>query len=65
MACSRVNFTFTFMWRLSSSSGVSGWTKKDVKYKIHKFLERIHIQKKHHESEISGKKITGNVMEQL
>jgi len=53
------------MWRLSSSSGVSGWTKKDVKYKIHKFLERIHIQKKHHESEISGKKITGNVMEQL
>jgi hypothetical protein len=39
--------------------------KKDIKYKIHKFLERINIQKKSHESEISGKKITGKVMEQL
>jgi hypothetical protein len=30
-------------------------------YKIHKFLERIHIEKKSHESEISGKKFTGKV----
>jgi len=34
-------------------------------YKMHKFLERIHIQKKSDESEISGKKFTGKVTEQL
>jgi len=34
-------------------------------YKIYKFLERIHIRKKSHESEISGKKFIGNVTEQL
>jgi hypothetical protein len=32
---------------------------------VHKFLERTHIQKKSHESEISGKKFTGTVIEQL
>ena len=34
-------------------------------YKIYKFLERIHIRKKSHESEISRKKFTGKVTEQL
>jgi len=34
-------------------------------YKIYKFLERIHIWKKSHESEISGKKFTVKVTEQL
>ena len=32
---------------------------------VHKFLERIHIEKKSHESEISGRKFTGKVTEQL
>jgi hypothetical protein len=34
-------------------------------YIMHKFLERIHMQKKSDESEISGKKFTGKVTEQL
>jgi len=59
-----VKFTFTFMWRLSSPGVVCVWMDKKG-YKMHKFLERIHIQKKSDESEISGKKFTGKVTEQL